>query len=53
MAYSRIDHPIVWEVTHHPVIAIVVAMIVAAALLSIVLAPGAVPPEMTGTVQVP
>ncbi len=26
MAYTHADHPIVWEVSHHPMIAILVAL---------------------------
>ena len=30
MAYTHADHPFFWEVTHHPMIAILVALVVGA-----------------------
>lgn len=54
MAYARMDHPIAWELTHHPVVAVVVAIVVAAALFTILtIGPGIPPPDTAGIPQVP
>ncbi len=37
MAYSQADHPIMWEVTHHPIIALVLGLGIAASVAWLVI----------------
>lgn len=53
MAYLHLDHPITWEVTHHPVVTAIVVIVVAAAILSIFAGPSLGPSEIVGMEQVP
>lgn len=35
MAYTQADHTYFWEMTHHPVVTLVVAIVLAAVVLSL------------------
>lgn len=37
MAFTRAEHPIFWEVTHHPLVAIAVVLVIAVVVAWLVL----------------
>ncbi len=37
MAYTQAEHPIMWEVSHHPIIALVLALVVGVTIAWLVL----------------